>query len=346
MNETGNDNYNTEFTPDDSGSSGAAGQSAESGQNNNCQPQYDAAQQGYGQNGQYYEPRPPYGNGQYYDQNANGYNGGQENGYHDGQQYYGPDSNYGNGQQYYGQNADYGNGQQYYGQNTDYSNGQQYYGPNTGYDQSAGSNNGQPYYGPNYGGGNGQYTGYNPNNGQQYYGDQQPYANPQTAPRQAQTAAQPVSNIFYYILMALTAISTIATIAVVISMFNSLIDGSLAASIDPESLSQEGYASLYALLLDYMANTPIYSAYSVFNSVFRFGIIVVSVIDIVVVRQKGYPILGMVLFTIFFKPGYFIWRAHVTKQRQLVPILFTVFYVLLYVGYFFWCFFLVFQNLV
>lgn len=294
--------------------------------------QYYGQNSGYGYGQQYYNQNNGYGNDQqYYDQNG---------GYGNGQQYYDQNGGYSNGQQYYDQNGGYGNGQQSYGQNVDYNNTQYgTYGPNTGY------NNGQyGTYGQNAGYNNGQYNGYNPNSGGQYYGGN-PYANPQAAHQQAQTAAQPVSNIFCYILMVITAISTIATIAVVISMLQSLFDGSITSSFDPGALSEEGYASMYALLLDIMANTPAYSIYSVFNSVFRFGIIIVSIIDIVQVRQKGYPILGMVLFTIFFKPGYFIWRAHATKQKQLVPVLFTIFYVFLYVVYFVWCFSLAFRYI-
>lgn len=333
---------------------------------------YNSGQQPYAQNAdysneqQYYGQNSGYGNGQqYYNQNG---------GYGSGQQYYDQNGGYSNGQQYYGQNGGYVNGQQSYEQNTGDPNGQSYgqpnynsYGQNAGYNNTqygsygqnvdynntqygtcgpnAGYSNGQyGTYGPNAGYNNGQYNGYNPNGGGQYYGGR-PYANPQAAYQQAQTAAQPVSNIFCYILMAITAISTIATIAVVISMLQSLFDGSITSSIDPGSLSEEGYASMYALLLDIMANTPAYSIYSVFNSVFRFGIIIVSIIDIVQVRQKGYPILGMVLFTIFFKPGYFIWRAHATKQKQLVPVLFTIFYIFLYVVYFVWCFSLAFRYI-
>ena len=145
--------------------------------------------------------------------------------------------------------------------------------------------------------------------------------------------------------MALTAVSTVVTILVTISLIRSMIDGSLFSSMDPGSMAGQGYASMYSYIMELFMNSPTYSLYSVFNSVFRFAIIVISVIDIVLVRQKGYSILGLVLFTIFCKPGYFLWRAYVTKQKKLLPLLFTIFYVLLYVGYFFWCFYFIMSSI-
>ena len=262
--------------------------------------QYLSPQSGYN-NGQYYDPQPGSNSGQYYNPQA-GYDNGQ---------YYNPQAG-SNGGQYYNPQPGYDNGQ-YYDPQAGYNNGQ-YYGPQSGY------NNGQ-YYGPRSGYGNGQY--YNPS----------PYQNPQAAYQQAQPVRQPVSNVFYYILMALTAVSAILTIAATISMIRAAVDGSLFSSLTPG----QDYASLYAILLDAFANSPTFSMYSMLNYVLRMAILVVSILDIVQVRRNGYPILGLVLFTIFLKPGYFLWRAYAAKQKKLLPALFTVFYILLYVGYFFWC---------
>lgn len=215
-------------------------------------------------------------------------------------------------------------------QNTNQDNNGAYYDPYPGY------NNGQ-YYNPQPGYNNGQY--YNPqpdyNNGQYYNYNPYPYPypNPQAAYQQAQPVQQPVSNVFYYILMALTAVSAILTIAATIIMIRSAVEGSLFSSLTPG----QDYASIYALLLDAFSNSPTLSLYPPLNQILRIAILVISIIDIAHVRGKGYPILGMVLFAIFFKPGYFIWRAYAAKQPKLVPVLFTVFYVFLYVGYFFWC---------
>ncbi len=266
---------------------------------------------------QYHDPRnndPNYNSGQNYG-GQQYYNGGQNAGY-DNQQYYGPDNGSNNGQ-YYGPN----NGQ-YYNQNNSCNNGQYY-----------NQNNGQ-YYGQNNGYNNGQYYGQNSNyNNGQYYGGQQ-YANPQTAYRPAEPAGEPVTNIFCYILMALTAISAIIGIIAAKGIITNMF-----ASVDFNAIAGDDFASTYSSMMNSFANAPGYSAYSVLNSLLGFAIIVISIIDIVHVHKKGYPILGMILFTIFCKPGYFIWRAYVLKQKKTVPVLYTVAYVLLYIIYFFWSFY-------
>lgn len=314
---------------------------------------------------QYYDPRnndPNYNSGQNYG-GQQYYNGGQNAGY-DNQQYYGPDNGSNNGQyygpnngqyynqnnscnngQYYNQNSSYNNGQ-YYGQNNGCSNGQyynqnnnynsgQYYNQNNNYSngQYYNQNNGQ-YYGQNNGYNNGQYYGQNSNyNNGQYYGGQQ-YANPQTAYSPAEPAGEPVTNTFCYILMALTAISAIIGIIAAKGIITNMF-----ASVDFNAIAGDDFASTYSSMMNSFANAPGYSAYSVLNSLLGFAIIVISIIDIVHVHKKGYPILGMILFTIFCKPGYFIWRAYVLKQKKTVPVLYTVAYVLLYIIYFFWSFY-------
>ena len=335
MSEINPNNQNTEFDPETQNSrQGHPDQSDTNGQ-------------------QYHDPRnndPNYNSGQNYG-GQQYYNGGQNAGY-DNQQYYGPDNGSNNGQyygpnngQYYNQNNSCNNGQ-YYNQNSSYNNGQ-YYGQNNGcsngqyYNQNNNCSNGQ-YYNQNNNYSNGQY--YNQNNGQyygqnngynngQYYGGQQ-YANPQTAYSPAEPAGEPVTNIFCYILMALTAISAIIGIIAAKGIITNMF-----ASVDFNAIAGDDFASTYSSMMNSFANAPGYSAYSVLNSLLGFAIIVISIIDIVHVHKKGYPILGMILFTIFCKPGYFIWRAYVLKQKKTVPVLYTVAFVLLYIIYFFWSFY-------
>ncbi len=355
MSEINPNNQNTEFDPETQNSrqdhpdqSDTNGQqyydprnndpNYNSGQNYGGQQYYNGGQnagydnqQYYGpdngsNNGQYYGPN----NGQYYNQNNSCNNGqyyNQNSSYNNGQ-YYGQNNGCSNGQ-YYNQNNNYNSGQ-YYNQNNNYSNGQ-YYNQNNG--QYYNQNNGQ-YYGQNNGYNNGQYYGQNSNyNNGQYYGGQQ-YANPQTAYSPAEPAGEPVTNTFCYILMALTAISAIIGIIAAKGIITNMF-----ASVDFNAIAGDDFASTYSSMMNSFANAPGYSAYSVLNSLLGFAIIVISIIDIVHVHKKGYPILGMILFTIFCKPGYFIWRAYVLKQKKTVPVLYTVAYVLLYIIYFFWSFY-------
>lgn len=346
MSEMNPNNQNTELEPEthDSGNtSNVSGENENSrqyydGQQSNGYPQYDNSRQSY--------PEQSYANGQQYYNNGQqqygsgqntGYNNGQYYGQNNGQQYYNSNQNTGyNNQQYYGQNTSYNNGQ-YYGQNNSYNNGQ-YYGQNNNYNNGqyygagSGYNNGQ-YYGAS-GYNNGQYYGQNnAYNGGQYYGGPQ-YTNPHAAFRPAEPVREPVSNVFCYILMALTAISAIIGIIAARGLITNMF-----SSIDLNAIAGEDFMSMYSSMMNSFANAPGYSAYSILSSLLGFAIIAVSIIDIVHVHKKGYPILGMILFTIFCKPGYFIWRAYVLKQKKLVPVLFTVAYVLLYIFYFFWSFY-------
>lgn len=268
--------------------------------------------QNYGQNA-------GYNNGQYqnYAQNAN-YNNKQY-------QNYTQNTDYNNGQyQNYTQNTAYNNGQyQNYPQNTGYNNGQfQNYGQNTAYNY----NSGQQYnYSQNTGYGNGSY--YNPNYGQP------PYANPQAPWQQAAFVREPVSNVFYYILMALTAVSTVVSIIFAMKLLNDTM-----SSLNFNSVAGQDFLSIYsAMMADITASAPSV-LYTLFTYMARFAILALSITDIVIVHKKGYPIVGLILFTIFCKPGYFLWRAYTVKQKKLIPVLFTVFYVLAYVVYFIWCF--------
>ncbi len=349
-----NTNLNSDVSNPENNQTELSGQNLDSVQNygqnagyNNGQYQNYAQNAGYN-NGQYqnYAQNADYNNGQYqnYAQNAdyNGqyqnyaqntdYNNGQHQNctqnttYNNGQfQNYAQNTDYNNGQyQNYAQNTDYNNGQyQNYPQNTGYNNGQfQNYGQNTAYNY----NSGQQYnYSQNTGYGNGSY--YNPNYGQP------PYANPQAPWQQAAFVREPVSNVFYYILMALTAVSTVVSIIFAMKLLNDTM-----SSLNFNSVAGQDFLSIYsAMMADITASAPSV-LYTLFTYMARFAILALSITDIVIVHKKGYPIVGLILFTIFCKPGYFLWRAYTVKQKKLIPVLFTVFYVLAYVVYFIWCF--------
>ena len=328
--QTGQQDYNNpQYQNDQSGYGTDTGYNSQqyngSGQNNDFgSQQYNNYTQNTGYNNQQYNNYAQ--NNGYGTQQYDGY--AQNNGY-DNQQYGGYDQNNGYDSQQYGgyaQNSGYDN-QQYnnYGQGNGYNN-QPYnnYGPTGGYNnygQGGGYNN-QPYH--NYGPGYNNPYGYN----------NQPYANPQGAYNRSMPAPEPVTNIFYYILMALTAAATIINIFAAKGLITNMF-----SAIDLETAAGTDFATMYSSMLYSFTNAPGYSAYATLNSLFRFAILAVSIIDIVQVHKKGYPILGLILFTIFCKPGYFIWRAYVLKQKKTVPVLFTVSYVLLYIIYFLWSFF-------
>lgn len=337
-----NNNQNTDFNPENDSSANTAGQSADynNWQYYNNQQTADNGQyynqDTSGSNGQYYNPNGDYGNGQYYNQNSNGSDG----------RYYNPNGDYGNGQ-YYNQNSDYSNGQ-YYNQNG-VNNNWQYYNPNNGcnngqyYDPNSGYHNGQySNYDQQQTYNNGQYGGYNQQQaysngqynggGQQYYGQSYPYPYAQPPFMPAEPVREPVTNVFYYILMALTAVSLIITLFEARNLVAAML-----SSVDFDTVAGQDMSSLYSSMMGMYASGG-YTTYALLNYLLSFAILAFSIVDIVVCHKKGYPIVGLILFTILFKPGYFLWRAHVVKQKKTIPVLFTVGYVVSYFAYFIWTF--------
>lgn len=197
--------------------------------------------------------------------------------------------NMNNGQQTYG-DQQYNNGQQTYG-NPQYNNGQQTYG-NQQY------NNGQQTYGD-----------------QQYNGGQQTYGNPQYSQNNYWTPQEqhgPVSDIFCYLLLIVMPlreiISMVATSSVFQAMtYDSIMDGSY---------------------MNVMYNGS-YVIFSLLNYALLAAFIIFVVIDIVKINKQNYKILGLILFAIFLKPGYYVWRAHLLKRKMAFPIVYTVLYALL-----------------
>ena len=202
-----------------------------------------------------------------------------------------------NGQQTYG-DQQYNNGQQTYG-DQQYNNGQQTYG-----DQQY--NNGQQTYG------NQQYNG-----GQQYNGEKQMYGNPQYnqntwAPQEQHG---PVSDIFCYLLLIVMPlreiISMVATSSVFQSMtYDSIMDGSYMNVM---------YSGSYVV-------------FTLLNDILLAAYIIFVVVDIVKINKQNYKILGLILFAIFLKPGYYVWRAHLLKRKMAFPIVYTVLYSLLIIA--------------
>ena len=66
-------------------------------------------------------------------------------------------------------------------------------------------------------------------------------------------------------------------------------------------------------------------------------------LDIVKISNQKYKITGLVLFAIFLRPGYYIWRAHVLKRKMTFPIIYTIAYSGVTVAYFFYSFYKVFS---
>ncbi len=250
--------------------------------------------------------QPDYNNTQNSDTNQQNDNSSYQTDY---QNYQNPYLN-GQGPQNY-QNP-YLNGQGYNNYQQPYQNQQGYGGYQQPYQNQQGYNNYQQPWQNQQG-----YNNYQQpwQNQQGYNNYQQPYWNqPPVMQRPA------VKDTFLYILMALTPLSFLVAFLIVKDVF---------AVMDYESIMNGTYMQLVLSTQN--------TALSGLSSLLSIAIIVFSILDIVQVNKQNYPIIGLILFTIFCKPGYFLWRAHVLHRPKTQAVLYTVFLVAIYVAYFIWC---------
>lgn len=94
-------------------------------------------------------------------------------------------------------------------------------------------------------------------------------------------------------------------------------------------MSSKGYAfagnmeELYAVIQQ-VVMTPGYMVLTYVSNALFWLTVVFLVLDIVQLYKAGYKIVGAILFAVFLRPAYFIWRAHLLKQKKTVPIVFAV----------------------
>ena len=148
----------------------------------------------------------------------------------------------------------------------------------------------------------------NMNNGQQTYGDQQYNQNTWTPQEQH----GPVSDIFCYLLLIIMPLREI------ISMISA---SSIFKSMTYDSIMDGSYMNIM-----YSGK---YVVFSLLSYALLAAFIIFVVIDIVKINKQNYKILGLILFAIFLKPGYYVWRAHLLKRKMAFPIVYTVLYALL-----------------
>ncbi|MGN0352074.1 MAG: hypothetical protein ACI4ES_10515 [Roseburia sp.] len=156
---------------------------------------------------------------------------------------------------------------------------------------------------------------------QPVYGNGAPiYIDPQTGRVINEPQREPVKNVFFYILMALDMVGMIVA---------AIYTGIMFEQMEEMMGNFYHYSNSYTSMF-----TGATVVFMLLSMVLGIGIIVFLILDIVQVHKKGYPITGLILFAIFFRIGYFIWRAHATKQKKTGPIIYTVCYALVSLGYF------------
>ena len=184
-------------------------------------------------------------------------------------------------------------------------------------------NNQNAYQQPNYGNGQNPYQQPNYGNNQNAY--QQPnYGNGQNTYPQEQHG--PVSDVLCNILLVIFMAQIIINFVVFGATWNAMAGEGIDAYLD-------GSVSL---------GSPV-QMLSMFSNLLFVAMLVLLILDIIKISNQKYKITGLVLFAIFLRPGYYIWRAHVLKRKMTFPIIYTIAYSGVTVAYFFYSFYKVFS---
>lgn len=120
-----------------------------------------------------------------------------------------------------------------------------------------------------------------------------------------------VKNLFAYILMVLVAGSAIVNY--------------MASMMTMDAFNQVQSMDINAVLDILIASTR-FTVLSYVGDMFFWVSVVFFVLDIMALHKAGKKIVGAILFAIFLRPAYFIWRAHLLGQKKVVPIIYTVCY--------------------
>lgn len=170
-------------------------------------------------------------------------------------------------------------------------------------------------------------TAYQQQNGNQQYQqpnwqNQNPYNQPQYNAYTPYEEAKPeVKNIFAYISMVLVGLTVIVTFAVNVMLAEAYSIGN--------TLEEVINATLMIL------EQPAVLVLSTVSDLLFWATVVLLVLDIIQLHKAGKKIIGAVLFAIFLRPAYFIWRAHLLGQKKTAAIIYAVvFYMISFAQYY------------
>ncbi len=209
------------------------------------------------------------------------------------------------------------NGNAYGYQNNNPYGSQNIYQNNNPYGNQNGYQNNNPYGNQNGYQNNpyGNQNGYQ-NNNQNYYNNpngsfNRAYGNPNGK----------VSNVFCYILLVIMPLANIVSILMYNMVFNLM-----------EGLSYADFETEYMQKVMQLSGEPAYLLLAMLTYALGIGYIVFVILDIVKIHKQQYKITGLILFAIFLKPGYYIWRAHVLGEKKTIPVIYTIGYCSLVLG--------------
>lgn len=135
-----------------------------------------------------------------------------------------------------------------------------------------------------------------------------PYEEPKTEVKQA----------VGYILMVLVAVSSVVGL-----VYNSLLSRVYSMGDTLEEIVDVTIT---------VSQEPVMVLLSTITDILFWAIVVCIIIDIIQLRKAGKNITGAILFAIFLRPAYFIWRAHLLAQKKLVPIIYAIAVYLIFIA--------------
>lgn len=73
-----------------------------------------------------------------------------------------------------------------------------------------------------------------------------------------------------------------------------------------------------------VSEEPVMIALSTITDILFWAAVICIILDITGLRKAGKNITGAILFAIFLRPAYFIWRAHLLGQKKLIPVIYAI----------------------
>lgn len=78
-----------------------------------------------------------------------------------------------------------------------------------------------------------------------------------------------------------------------------------------------------------IASQPVYQILTTISDTVFFAMVGFFILDISQMKKAGKKTTGAILFAIFLRPAYFIWRAHLLGEKKTVPVIYaTVIYLI------------------
>ena len=145
--------------------------------------------------------------------------------------------------------------------------------------------------------------------GQDVNNQSRPWENQAYTPyTETKREVKPVLARVLMVLMAVSAIINCIVSMMTIDLFAEL------QTIDP------------MVVIDVLVESNEFALLSTIGDFIFWVTVVVFVFDIMALRRAEYKTVGAILFAIFLRPAYFIWRAHLLGEKKLAGIIYAICY--------------------